>query len=141
MLGLPALVAIPLNGRGPDAYVSGPVALGFAVRDIARHLGTWHQRGQDMADTWTTHHKGTVGGRRVEVKTYSEGGYRVSTTAGETSASESYRDGSSFVGGVVVSKGFPIDIDGETLDEIRNYLAVEGFDPGQIEEIVGRFPS
>lgn len=93
-----------------------------------------------MADEWTTHHKGTVGGRPIEVKTYFEGGYRVCTD-----------QGSDDDGGVVstdaataimppTSKGRPITIDGETSEEIREQLVGEGFDEEQIDEIVGHFP-
>lgn len=82
-----------------------------------------------MNDTWTTHHKGTIGGRPVEVKTYSEGGYRVCTDQGADDD-----------GGVIAteagtavmpptSKGRPIDIDEETLDEVSKQLAWEGFSP------------
>ena len=94
-----------------------------------------------MADTWTTHHKGTVGGRTVEVKTYSDGGYRVSTTQGEDYPGSVSGDDSSTVIIPPSAKGTPIDIDGETVDEVRNDLAAEGFTAEQIDEIVGHFPS
>jgi hypothetical protein len=94
-----------------------------------------------MADKWTTHHSGTVAGRPVEVETYSEGGYRVRTDQGADDPGYSSRDES---GGVIMppsSKGDPIDIDGTTVDEVRDQLADEGFTAEQIEEIVRHFPS
>ncbi len=94
-----------------------------------------------MADTWTTHHKGTVGGRTVEVKTYSDGGYRVSTTQGADYPGSVSGDDSSTIIIPPSAKGTPVDIDGETLDEVRGDLAAEGFTAEQIDEIVGHFPS
>jgi hypothetical protein len=94
-----------------------------------------------MPGTWTTHHKGTIGGRPVEVKTYSEGGYRVTTTQADNYDGHVGGDDSSVVIIPPSPKGTPINLEGETLDEIRRELASEGFDKKQIEEIVGHFPS
>jgi hypothetical protein len=96
--------------------------------------------GIDVVDGWTTHHEGTVGGRPVEVQSHSEGGYRVRTDQGAD------HDGSVITNeaGTAImpptSKGRPIEIEGETVDEIRVQLSHEGFDERQIEKIVGHFP-
>jgi hypothetical protein len=94
-----------------------------------------------MADAWTTHHTGTVGGRPVKVQTHSEGGYRVCTDQGADDDGLVSRDEAGTIIMPPTSKGRPIDIDGETLDEVREQLAIERFDAEQIEEIVGHFPS
>lgn len=93
-----------------------------------------------MADMWTTHHEGNIGDRPVEVKTHSEGGYRVSTTQAQHDPGSVSIDGSSTAIITPTDEGRPIDIDGETIDEVKEGLADEGFSPEQIAEIVGHFP-
>lgn len=92
-----------------------------------------------MADKWTTHHKGTVGGRPVEVKTYSEGGYRVCTDQGADDDGSVVSTDTDVAIMPPTLKGRPIVIDGETADEVREQVANEGFDEEQIDEIVGHF--
>lgn len=94
-----------------------------------------------MTDSWTTHYKGTVGGRDVEVKTSSEGVYRVSTTQAEDYPGSVSTDETSTIIIPPSAKGTPVNINGETLDAIRSDLAVEGFNSQQIDEIVAHFPS
>lgn len=91
--------------------------------------------------SWTIHFEGTVGGRPVIVQTYSEGGFRVSTEQGEDHPGNVIVDGSSTAVLPPTAKGTPVGIDGESLDEVREGLADEGFDTEQIEEIVAYFPS
>ena len=93
-----------------------------------------------MFGSWTTHHTGEIGGRQVQIKTYSDGGYCVSTTLGKDYDGEVYGDDSSTVIMPPRSKGEPIDIDAETIDELCAELAEEGFDQASIDEIVSHFP-
>ncbi|WP_180875066.1 hypothetical protein [Stenotrophomonas maltophilia] len=93
-----------------------------------------------MSGTWITHHDGFVEERRVIVQTYSDGGYRVKTTQGEDDAGDVFGDDSSTLIIPPSSKGSPIDIDGETIDEVREQLTEEGFSEEAITEIVGYFP-
>ena len=94
-----------------------------------------------MAYTWTTHHEGTVNGRTVEVKTYSDGGYRISTTQSKDDLGSVSSDGSSTLIMTPTSKGRKIDIDGETVDEVCKQLVDEDFTEEEIKEIIGHFPS
>lgn len=89
---------------------------------------------------WTTHHTGTVGERPITVQTHDEGGYRVRTDQGEDYPGNVTVDGSSTIIMSPSAKGTPVDIDGATVDEVRQGLAEEGFNPQQIDEIVGHFP-
>lgn len=93
-----------------------------------------------MNDTWTKHYEGVVEGRRVSVKTYSGGGYRVSTTQGQENQGDVYSDESSVT--IIPSSlvGAPIDIDAESIDEMRGQLVQEGFSADAAAEIVGHFP-
>jgi hypothetical protein len=95
----------------------------------------------DVTETWTIHYKGTVGGRPIEVRTYSEGGYQVCTTQGADDNGGVISNEPSPVIMPFTAKGRPIKIDGGTVDEIREQLAAEGFDEQEIEEIVSHFPS
>jgi hypothetical protein len=94
-----------------------------------------------MFDTWTTHHKGSVSGRPIEVQTYSEGGYRVRTTqASEVPPSVSGDESSTLIMPPVPA-GAPINVDGETIDALREELKTEGFDATSIAEIVSYIPA
>lgn len=94
-----------------------------------------------MHGTWTTHHSGSIEGRIVTLETHSDGGYRVQTTQGEDYAGAVIGDGSSTTIIPPSAKGTPIDIEGETVDELREQLALEGFSSEAIEEIVAHFPA
>lgn len=96
-------------------------------------------KGNEMS--WTTHHSGTVGGRPIVVQTHDEGGFRVRTDQGEDFPGNVTVDGSSTIIMSPTAQGTPVDIEGETLDEVRQGLAAEGFDAQQIGEIVGHFPA
>lgn len=93
-----------------------------------------------MSDTWTTHHSGTVGGRPYEAKTYSEGGYRVSTTTATDYEGHVEQDDSQTLIIPPVAAGSPVDIDGETIEDVEQGLKDEGFASDEIKEIVGHFP-
>jgi hypothetical protein len=93
-----------------------------------------------MTDTWTTHHTGAVGGRIVEVKTYSDGSYRVSTTQGADYPGSVSGDDSSIIIIPPSAKGNPVDIEGKTIEEVREQLLLEGFAGDQVEEILSHFP-
>lgn len=95
-----------------------------------------------MNGTWTTHHTGNYEGRDVEVKTHSEGGYRISTTQAETVAGGVTSDGSTHVFGVTINAGDAIDIDGESIAEVSRALVEEGdFSAEAAGEIVKHFPN
>ena len=93
-----------------------------------------------MHGSWTTHHSGDIGGRPVEVKTHSGGGYRVSTTTDKDYDGDAYSDEAGTVIMPPMAKGTPIDIDSDTIGGLRDELAQEGFDQASIDEIVGHFP-
>lgn len=99
------------------------------------------ERLANMSGNWTTHYKGTYEGREVEVKTYSEGGYRVSTTPAEDGEGEfSVQPGSiSHVPPAV--KGDPLDIDGDTIAEVRRGLVADaGFSEEASALVAEHFP-
>lgn len=93
-----------------------------------------------MFETWITHHDGLIEGRSVTVQTYSEGGYRVKTVQSVDYAGKVFGDDSSKTIISPTPKGTPIDIDGETIDEVREQLTQEGFSERAAIEIVGHFP-
>ncbi len=94
-----------------------------------------------MFGYWTTHHEGEVEGRPVIVQTHSEGGYRVKTDQGADDEGTVFGDDSTTVIIPPTAAGRPIDIDGETIDEVRDQLKQEGFGEEAIAEIVGHFPA
>lgn len=94
-----------------------------------------------MNGIWTTHATGVYEGRKVEVKTYSDGGYRVSTTQSETVLGDAMSDSSTHVFGVTINEGDRIDIEGESIAEVCAALVEEGgFTEQAANEIVKHFP-
>ncbi len=93
-----------------------------------------------MANDWTTHYEGDVADRPVVVKTHDDGSYRVSTTQGADDQGSVSGDDTSVTLMPPTSKGRKIDIDGETLDEVREQLASEGFGAKDVDLIVSHFP-
>lgn len=93
-----------------------------------------------MIDTWTTHHKGLIGNRPYEAKTYSEGGYRVTTLTASDFDGGSYSDDSSSVIMPPVAAGTKVDIDSETIEELRRELLIGEFDDAAVAEIISHFP-
>lgn len=94
-----------------------------------------------MNDIWATHRKGIYEGREVEVKTHSEGGYRVSTTQGQDHPGSASSDEAGTIIMPPTKAGRPIDIDGGTVEEVRKQLAQEGFSKKAIAAIVKHFPA
>lgn len=94
-----------------------------------------------MADIWTTHHEGDVEGRPVTVQTHPEGGYRVKTTQGADDEGKVFGDESSTVIITPTAAGRPIDIEGETIDEVRDQLKQEEFSEDAIQRIIDQFPT
>lgn len=94
-----------------------------------------------MLGVWTTHFDGIVEGRTVTVQTYSDGGYRVKTTQDTDCDGTVFGDDSSTAIIPPIPKGTSIEIDEETIDEVRKQLAQEGFSDSAIIEIVGHFPA
>ena len=93
-----------------------------------------------MFGSWTTHHEGEVEGRPVTVQTHSEGGYRVKTDQGADDEGTVLVVESNIAIMPPTTAGRPIDIDGETIDEVRDQLRQEGFEEGAIVEILDHFP-
>lgn len=88
---------------------------------------------------WQTVFKGVIEGRPVEAQVWDEGGCRVRTTVAEDgegffSASPA---GISHVPPPVA--GDPIDIDGDTPEELIAGLEAERFSPDSIGEILAHF--
>lgn len=94
-----------------------------------------------MIGIWATHFDGTVEGRTVTVQTHSDGGYRVKTTQDTDCNGTVFGDESSMAIIPPTPKGTPIEIEEETIDEVRKQLAQEGFSDSAIIEIVGHFPA
>lgn len=94
-----------------------------------------------MIGTWTTHYDGSVEGRSVIVQTHSDGGYRVKTTQGEDYGGNVFGDESSTAIISPTPRGTRMDVDGETIDEVKEQLTQEGFSESAIIEIVGHFPA
>lgn len=93
-----------------------------------------------MTDEWTTHFEGTVAGRPVAVKTYVEGDYRVSTTQGADDDGSASSDKASISIMPPTSKVRKIDLDGESIDEVRAQLVIVGFSDSDAGQIVSHFP-
>lgn len=94
-----------------------------------------------MLGSWTTHYEGEVEGRPVNVQTHSEGGYRVKTAQGADDEGTTLVDESTIASIPPTAAGRLIDIDGETIDEVRKQLKQEGFGEEAIAEIAGHFPA
>ncbi|WP_146096707.1 hypothetical protein [Xanthomonas arboricola] len=92
-----------------------------------------------MNEKWTTHFDGEIEGRPVIIKTYSGGGYLVETTQAEDYEGKVFSDGSSTAIIPPSSRGARIDIDGETIDEVRDQLASENFSEEAIIDILKHF--
>jgi hypothetical protein len=82
-----------------------------------------------------------VAGRPVAVKTYVEGGYRVSTTQGADHSGSISVDDTSTMIMAPSSKGRKINIDGESIEEVREQLAIEGFSDDEATQITEHFPA
>jgi hypothetical protein len=91
-----------------------------------------------MADTWRAIFKATIEGRPVEGEMYDEGGYRVHTTQNADDPGTVVKDGSSTLIIPPTEKGRRITIEGETLEEVGEGLADEGFSDAAVQDIVGR---
>lgn len=93
-----------------------------------------------MFGSWITHHKGIFEDRPVEVQTYSDGGYMVKTTQGKDYEGSEINIESDTVVMPPTPAGMKINIEGETIEEIYEQLAKEGFNRESIEKIVALFP-
>jgi len=94
-----------------------------------------------MDVSWTTHHTGSVSGRPVTVQTSSEGLLRVRTSQGSDDEGKVIQDGSAIIIIPPTQAGRLIDIEGDSVEEIRDQLVDEGFSNEDINEIVGHFPA
>lgn len=95
-----------------------------------------------MSDSWTTHFKGTVGGRPVEVKTYDDGGdLLVVTNHGRDHDPVDLSDEDSIALIPPTSKDDPLEIHGDALDELLPELVKAGFSSSDAEQIISHFPA
>lgn len=93
-----------------------------------------------MANDWTTHFEDVVADRPVSLKTYVDGGYRVSTLQGADDDGSVSGDDTGLTLMPPTSKGRRIDIDGETLEELSEQLASEGFTDEDVAFILSHLP-
>ncbi len=91
-----------------------------------------------MADTWKCIFNGMIENRPVEIEIYDEGGYRVHTTQGADDPGTVESDGSSTLIIPPTEQGRKITIEGETAEEIRNDLLIEGFSETATNEIFAK---
>lgn len=94
-----------------------------------------------MSDGWTSHHKGLIGGRKVDVQSHDDGGYRVCTVTAKDFDGSVVSNESGVAIMPPVPAGSPVDLEGETIAELAGELALEGFAKDSIDEIVGHLPA
>lgn len=90
-----------------------------------------------MNQDWKRTFTGSIGGRPVETEVYVDGGYRVRTTQGADSPGTVDGEPGSLTVIPPTEKGTTVEIDGDTLDEVRDQLIEEGFTEAEAIEIVG----
>ncbi|MCK2149441.1 hypothetical protein MYE70_10220 [Marinobacter alexandrii] len=93
-----------------------------------------------MSDTWETVFEAEIDGRNVKGEVYSKGGYKVSTTQKSDYEGHISSDDGSTIIIPPSAAGEPIEIDGESLDELERELVEDGeFSSSEAKKIVGKF--
>ena len=97
-----------------------------------------------MSDFWATHYEGEIEGRSIKVETYPRGGdrsYRVRSTQAKDHEGTVSSDESSIMIVPPTSAGRPIDLEGQTIDEVVEQLKKEEFSNEAMNKIVSYFPA
>lgn len=87
---------------------------------------------------WESIFTGTIENRHVQILRYDDGGYKVCTTQGADDPGVVKSDDTSTMIIPPTEKGRKITIEGETAEEIKKDLLIEGFSEMASNEIVGK---